>query len=131
MSQFILRMIKTYLLFIYFSAILFCKGFLISRIIPLAHCQMHCLKFGNISNIYISTPAAKGLCTSVTIFTTKYVSTCHMNIYIVYRNMNMSISDAVYRIFGYMDIWHYAIDADIDAVYVYTAFQGQSYFLLG
>jgi hypothetical protein len=41
-------------------------------------------------------------CTSVTIFTTKYVFSCHINIYIVYRNMNMSISDAVYRIFGYM-----------------------------
>ena len=45
-----------------------------------------------------------GECTSVTIFTTKYVSTCHMNIYIVYRNMDMSISDAVYWIFVYMDI---------------------------
>jgi hypothetical protein len=31
----------------------------------------------------------------------------------------MSISDAVYRIFGYMDIYHYVIDADIDAVYVH------------
>jgi hypothetical protein len=45
-----------------------------------------------------------GECTSVTIFTTKYVSTCHMNIYIVYRNMDITISDAVYWIFVYMDI---------------------------
>jgi hypothetical protein len=44
-------------------------------------------------------------CTSVTIFTTKYVSTCHMNIYIVYRNMDMSIYDAVYWIFVYMDTY--------------------------
>jgi hypothetical protein len=52
-----------------------------------------------------------------------------MNIDIVYQNMNMSISYDVYRIFGYMDIQHYAIDADINAVYVYMySITWQKYF---
>ncbi len=60
-------------------------------------------------------------CTSLPIFTTKYVSTCHMNIDIVYRNINMSISDAVYGTFGYMDI--YSIMLQIVMLMLYTYIQ--------